>query len=137
MIGILGYGADKMLSKSLFMRNPEMDVFALLSIKSFFAFLITVLIVGTNLKKMMVDDIEEDQKKYVFIKVCQASFSYFLLYYSIRNLPLVEVSLVNNMVPVLVAVLSFMLLGEGLRLREVIALIISFAGITLLVLEGG
>jgi drug/metabolite transporter (DMT)-like permease len=114
-----------------------MDVFALLSTKSFFALLFTVIAVGRQLKPMLIDDIDEDQRPYVMMKVAQATISYFLMYYSIRNLPLVEVSLVNNMVPILIAILSFLILSERLKLREVAALLISFAGITILVLEHG
>ena len=109
-------------------------MFQLLALKSFFAVLITFLYIRKDLIRFLITDIERDQWKYIFYKTCQGISSYFLLYYGIQNLPLVIVSLINNTVPIIIAILSFLILSEGLRVREVFALLLSFGGIIIYIL---
>ena len=56
-----------------------------------------------------------------------------MLSYAVAYLPLVEVSVIINVSPVIIAVLGFFLLSEVIKLREIIALLVSFGGITLLI----
>lgn len=60
--------------------------------------------------------------------------THFLLFYSVESLPLVEVSLVINLVPLCTAVLGYFILKDRLNFYEVFCLILAFAGVTVLVI---
>ena len=55
------------------------------------------------------------------------------IYESIKHFPLVFVSLVSNTAPLLTAILSYWLFGVGLSLLDSGVLIVSFAGVAILI----
>lgn len=55
------------------------------------------------------------------------------IYTSIKSFPLVYVSLVSNLTPLLTAVASYFLFKKGLSKLETTILIVSFCGVTLLI----
>ena len=57
------------------------------------------------------------------------------IYTSIKYLPLVYVSLVSNLGPLLTAVFSFFLLKKGLSKLDTAVLLVSFGGVCLLITE--
>lgn len=72
--------------------------------------------------------------KTLLSKTVQGVLTHFMFYYGVEHLPLTEVTLISNISPIVVAILSYFILKEGLRMREVFALIISFAGILCLII---
>lgn len=86
-----------------------------------------------NTKKFLVDDIASDQRWILFQKTIQGAITNFIFYYAVSKVSLTEVSLINNTTPIFVAALSYILLHEGLKGREIVALLMSFGGILLLI----
>ena len=60
--------------------------------------------------------------------------THFLLFYSISTLPLVEVSLVINLVPLCTAALGYFVFGDKLTIYEFLCLMLAFAGVTVIVI---
>jgi drug/metabolite transporter (DMT)-like permease len=60
----------------------------------------------------------------------------FATYNSIKNFPLVYVSLVSNTAPVLTAVLAYFIFGNKLSKIDIAVLGISFIGVTILITGG-
>lgn len=54
--------------------------------------------------------------------------------YAIQKLSLVEVSLISNLMPLMIALLSFFILKEQIMKNEIVALIVSFSGVLILAL---
>ena len=55
------------------------------------------------------------------------------IYTSVKYLPLVYVSLVQNLGPLLTAVFSFFFLNKGLNKMDLTVLLVSFGGVILLI----
>ena len=55
------------------------------------------------------------------------------IYRSIKYFPLIFVSLISNLTPLLTAILSFFILKEKLAKLDIIILFVSFIGVTLLI----
>jgi drug/metabolite transporter (DMT)-like permease len=60
----------------------------------------------------------------------------FCSYFAIKYFPLVLVSLVSNITPLLVAVFSYILYRVGLSKMDIANLIISFLGVAILITGG-
>ena len=65
--------------------------------------------------------------------VVQGTVTYVFLYNAIRYLPLVEVSLITNTMPLFTAVMGLYLLKEHLLGHEVGLMITSFIGVMVLI----
>ena len=65
--------------------------------------------------------------------VVQGTVTYVFLYNAIRYLPLVEVSLITNTMPLFTAVMGLYLLKEHLLGHEVGLMITSFIGVIVLI----
>lgn len=60
--------------------------------------------------------------------------TFYFMQAALMALPLVEVALVLNTVPFLTAILAYFILGDRLRVFEIICLIISFCGVVILIM---
>ena len=58
----------------------------------------------------------------------------FCISYAVSKIPLVEVALFTNTIPLFVAVLGFFMLGNRLTIFEVACLLIAFGGVLVLIL---
>ncbi len=67
----------------------------------------------------------------------QGAFSFMTLYTCIKYFPLVLVSLVTNIAPLLIALFSWYFYGVGLSKLDLSVLIVSFAGVLILILGSG
>lgn len=67
------------------------------------------------------------------IRVCQGMFNMFCTYYVIKYFPLVYVSIVANIAPLLIAFFAFLIYQEKLTSLDVGVLIVSFIGVSVLI----
>ncbi len=84
-------------------------------------------------KYYMFDTIPRDSIKPLASRIGQGIFNQFCNYLTIKIFPLVFVSLVTNIAPLLVAVFSYILYKIALKQIDIINLIVSFIGVTLLI----
>lgn len=66
-------------------------------------------------------------------RVFTGMFNQFCGYFAIKYFPLVFVSLVTNLAPLLVALFSYLLYRVGLAKLDIVILLVSFFGVTLLI----
>lgn len=79
---------------------------------------------------------ESIPKKYVkdlISRVIQGLILMVCIFSSIKYFPLVFVSLISNLTPLLTALLSFILFKKGLSRLDTAILIVSFVGVTVLI----
>lgn len=60
--------------------------------------------------------------------------TFTFIYYALKQLPLVIVSLVLNLSPIAIAVLSYIILKEKLAKIDIIILLVSFIGVLVLIM---
>jgi len=70
----------------------------------------------------------------LILRCTQGLLSFLCIYYSLKHLPLVVVSLVTNLSPITIAILSYLVLKERLARIDVVILVVSFAGVIILIL---
>lgn len=92
------------------------------------------MILHKNVKKVLYDSIPEGKGRLIAINSGMMVGTHFLLFYSVSALPLVEVSLVINLIPLCTAVLGYIILKDRLTWFEVMCLMVAFTGVTVLVI---
>jgi drug/metabolite transporter (DMT)-like permease len=60
--------------------------------------------------------------------------TFIFLFQGIKNLPLVEVAIITNTVPIFTAIFAYYILGEFISLFYKLAMLVSFSGVLLLIL---
>jgi drug/metabolite transporter (DMT)-like permease len=81
----------------------------------------------------MFEAIPASQYKSLVIRILQGTAGMFCSYFAIKYFPLVLVSLVSNITPLLVALFSYILYRVGLSRMDIANLIISFIGVAILI----
>ena len=84
----------------------------------------------------MYDTIPRSQVLILFLRVSIGVFNMFCQYYTIKYFPLVFVSLVQNLAPLLVALTSYVLYKQALTHLDTSVLLVSFIGVIMLVTGG-
>ena len=77
--------------------------------------------------------VEKRHRKFIVLRVVQGLVFIMCMYTSIKYLPLVVVSLVINLAPLLTALLSFLFLGIALSALDTTVLLLSFVGVVIIV----
>ena len=88
---------------------------------------------NTKTKYYMFEAIPASQYKSLVIRILQGTAGMFCSYFAIKYFPLVLVSLVTNITPLLVALFSYILYRVGLSRMDIANLIISFIGVAILI----
>ncbi len=83
--------------------------------------------------KYLFHDIPKEHIPPLVMRVVQGIFNMFCTYYVIKYFPLVYVSLVTNIAPLLIALFGFLLYREKLTVMDTCILIVSFFGVSVLI----
>jgi drug/metabolite transporter (DMT)-like permease len=105
----------------------------LLVLRSVLSSIIFLAIMNKNIAYYMYRSIPRKYVKDLISRVIQGLILMVAIYTSIKYFPLVFVSLVSNLTPLLTAVLSYVLFKKGLSRLDTTILIVSFIGVTVLI----
>jgi drug/metabolite transporter (DMT)-like permease len=119
--------------KLLFMRHTELSAVQMLLLRSVVASVIFLFIMKMDVSYYLWKSIPAKYWKDLVSRVMQGLVLMVAIYTSIKNFPLVYVSLVSNMTPLLTAVASYFLIKKGLSKLDTAILVVSFIGVTLLI----
>lgn len=122
-----------MLGKFLFSRTPEMTPTQLLFLRSFISSLIFLCLMGNKTKFYLVDSIDHKHYMSIVWRVLNGILMLVCVYTSVKYLPLVYISLSQNLSPLLTAVMSYFFFKKGLNMLDTAVLIISFGGVVLMI----
>ncbi len=84
----------------------------------------------------MIDSVTPELKIPLIYRTIQGCTTLFLLYHAIKYLPLVQVGLIFNLMPLFIAVFAYYYLNERLTLIELVVLLVSFLGVAIMILGG-
>jgi drug/metabolite transporter (DMT)-like permease len=98
-----------------------------------FSVLVIFGLMNSKTKYYMIDAVPRDQYKNLIIRIIVGTASMFCSYFAIKYFPLVLVSLVTNITPLLVALVSYFLYKVGLARMDIANLILSFLGVAILI----
>ena len=89
-----------------------------------------------NIKPMIFTDIPRSQIKRISKVTVFCVLGYFGIFYAISKFPLVLVGIIENTVPIFTSLFGVILLREKLTILNVVCLVISFAGVIVLITGG-
>ena len=124
---------NQFLGKVLFIRHPDLNPAELITIRNFFASLIVLGMMNKDFKTYMIDNVPRSQYRSLAIRCFQGSFQFVCMYTCIKYFPVVIVTLVSNIGPLLIALLSYILFKIGLSRFDLAILLISFLGCLVLI----
>ena len=133
MLFIASLCINLFLSKVLFIRHNDLNPAKLITARNSFAVLIVTCIMNKDIKYYMIDSVPREQYKSLAIRCFQGSFAFVCLLTSIKYFPVVIVTLVSNIGPLLIALFSFVLHKVKLSRLEIVILLVSFAGCIVLI----
>lgn len=81
----------------------------------------------------MWDSIPRDQLPALVTRIVQGMFNMYCAYLSIKYFPLVFVSLITNIAPLILAVFAYLLYREKLSALDIFNLLVSFLGVAILI----
>lgn len=120
----------------LYARNPNLNPFQMLLMRSLFALLIQAMFVNRELKHAVWDSIERDQVGSLVFRSVQGTLTNIINYSTAKFLPLTIIAICNNMGPLIALVLAFVILKERIKRFEVLMIVLSVCGILTVVLGG-
>jgi drug/metabolite transporter (DMT)-like permease len=81
----------------------------------------------------MIESVTDETRWPLIYRTAQGILTMFMLYNATEYLPLVQVALIVNLMPLFTAVLGYWYLREHLSVLEVVVLIVSFVGVAVLI----
>ena len=121
----------------LFNEVPSMGEHHFLFIRCLMHIGMLLLITNVKFKHVMWDTVGKNDIKPLLGRVISGFISLTSTIIAIKSLPLVLVSIFNNLVPLVTAILSFVILGERLSGFEKICAVLSFAGVAIMLTGEG
>jgi drug/metabolite transporter (DMT)-like permease len=122
--------------KLLFVRHPETTAYELLVLRSVVSAGVFLVLMNQRIGYYLWAAIPKDKLGSLVSRILQGLVLMVLIYTSIKNFPLVFVSLVQNLTPLLTAVLSYLLFKVALSRQDTVVLLASFIGVTVLITGG-
>ena len=124
---------QQFLSKYLFTRHPSLDPTQLLFLRSAISSLVFLGLMNKDFAQYMWKSIPREQYPNLAFRVAQSSLFLICLFTCVKYLPLVYISLSNQLGPLFTAVLSYYILHVGLSRLDTLVLLVSFCGVLLLI----
>jgi len=88
----------------------------------------------TQDKLMEIRLLTRPQKKLLYLRLVVAYPGWLMLNYSIQIIPIGVAQTIQNLIPFVVLLLSYLLLGETLHRLEIVNMVVSFCGVLIIVL---
>ena len=129
---------NQFFGKVLFVRHPdEVNISQLIVIRSIGALIVLFMIMNKKSYQYLFQNVPRHLYRKLVTRCLLGVLSIVTLYTCIRYFPLVLVSLISNIAPLLVALLSWFFFKVKLTRLNLAVLFISFAGVILLILSSG
>ena len=115
--------------KVLFDREPNLQPFPMLFIRSVFGIVLMAAIINTKLKRDTWDCVTRDKVGSLVLKTLASSSTNIVQYFVAKYLQLTIISIVINMAPVFVFILAFLILKEVIKWYDLMMMLLTLAGI--------
>ena len=123
-----------MFGKLIFTKYPALTESEYLTFRSVIQIGIHIMIMNIAIKKHLYDGLNKKVAKSLVGRTLLGTLAVILSTNSQKQLPLVIVSMSNNTVPLITAVLGYFILKEKLTSFDIGCLIASFTGVTISVI---
>lgn len=133
MLMVICLCLQQFFGKVLYERSPQLSSSQLLFIRSVFSFLFFSLLMNKRFFHFMYSGIPRDQISKVALRVVLGIFYLTFIYTSIKYLPLVYASLIQNLSPLYIALFSCVFLKKGLSKLDTAVLLVSFLGVIIMI----
>ncbi len=132
IMSLFSFALTELSMRYIFLMNKDETLSQLLVLRCFLVVLMVLIMLNRNVKKEMFT-IPPGCLTPLLFRVLQGTFSVFVMAYSVNTMPLVIVGLFVNLQPLLIVMLASVLLGERMHVVNVLALVITIVGVSLVV----
>lgn len=128
------YSLCFLCAKYLYDRNPDLNPFQMLMLRSGFALLFQLIIVNKELKKAVWDGVDKKSAGPLVFRSIQGTMTNIINYSVTKYLPLTMIAIVNNMGPLVTLVLAYLILKERIKRFEILMIVLTVAGVLVVVI---
>ena len=129
------YSLCFLCAKYLYDRNPDLNPFQMLMLRSGFALLFQLVIVNKELKKAVWDGVDKKSAGPLVFRSIQGTMTNIINYSVTKYLPLTMIAIVNNMGPLVTLVFAYFLLKERIKRFEILMIALTVAGVLVVVIS--
>ena len=122
------------MCKVLYDREPNLQPFPMLFMRSVFGILLMAAIINTKLKRETWDSVTRDKVGLLVLKTLASSTTNIIQYSITKYIPLTIISIVINLAPIFVFLLAFFILKEVIKRYDFIMLLFTLVGILTVIL---
>lgn len=120
----------------LYNRNPQLNPFNMLLMRSCFALGIMIIAYNVSLKKAVWDGVNRGNVGPLIFRTIQGSTANIISLSLNKYLDLTIIAIVTNMSPLISMVLAYLILKEQVKKFEVFMLVLTIVGILIVILGG-
>lgn len=134
ILAVLFYSIGILFNKLLFDSQPDFGVFQFVALRSLVHLFVVLLVVNRRIVYIAWTSVSPRSWKYLLIRASAISFSFTVIAFAVEAVPLVEIALIINTQPLLLAVMGYFIFGDVLKPLNLVLLLLAFVGIMFLVL---
>lgn len=123
------YSLSFLCASYLYRRNPDLNPFQMLFMRSLFALTFQLIIVNKDLKPAVWDGVDRKSAGPLVFRSIQGTMTNIINYSVTKFLPLTLIAIVNNMSPLITLVLAFFILKEKIKKFEILMIVLTVAGV--------
>ena len=117
------------IASMLYNREHNLKPFPMLFMRSVFGIALMVGEVNIHLKRDTYDSVTRDQVGSLIFKTFTGTMTNIINYSVTKFIPLTIISIVNNLSPIIVVVLAFLILKEVIRKFDIVMILLTLVGI--------
>ena len=131
---ILSACVQHFFTKLIYNKVPEAGAMQVLFLRAIVSTMISFALMNVHFVQIMFTSIPRSSYSNLAVRCAQGLVSFYFIYYALRYLPLVFVSLVMNLSPITTAIMSYCILGEKLSKLDIGILIVCLGGMIVLIM---
>jgi drug/metabolite transporter (DMT)-like permease len=116
----------------VFLKNPELTLWQLLSIRSGISSLISVGLLGGRVKEEMYDKISSEDFRKLLTRTLMFGCSIPITILAIKNFPVSVVRSASSLQPIWAAILAYYMIGEVATTRDILSISTSLVAVYLI-----
>ena len=120
--------------KVLYDREPNLQPFSMLFIRSVFGIVLMAMIINVRLKRDTWDRVTRDKVGSLVLKTLTNSTTNIIQYTVTKYIPLTIISIVINMAPLFVFTFAFFILREVIKRNDMLMMLLTLVGILMVIL---
>ena len=124
------------ITKTIYIYNPDIHVFQVTCIKSFFSTILLLLWFNVQIKEIMYTSVDKSRDALIALifKAVQSAASVLISYNAMKYFAISTTNVVTSLTPLVGVILAWLILGESINRWIVISVIIVLSSVLMIIL---